>query len=439
MEYSTLPAQQPRLGWHYFPDPLHYRDTDLTRWLPELQSLGASWLTLHAPIDYAIPEPFLSRLINANITPILHFQTSTTVIHQMSSIKTLLKTYASWGVRYVMFFDRPNLRKNWSPMGWAQDRLVERFLDLLIPYFEEALSSHLSPIFPPLEPGGNYWDTAFLSDAIAGLQRRGYSKLVNSIALSAYAKAGNRPLNWGAGGPERWPSSQPYFTPKDSQDQIGFRIFDWYLAVTNAVLGKNLPIFLFGGACKPGEQTDRQDVPVDAETHTKCHLSIVQALAGEEGDLEPLPHEILACCFSPLVTSPGHPESSSSWFQMNGAQLPVVNAMKNWVSSFNPPITNIQTIAGNNNSHPIAHYLLLTEELWHKLEKTSNFLRDFLQKFKPTIGFSLAEAVYARRVTIFGDHTIFPDSVVDHLLNSGCLVERILEDGTLIASNSVEP
>jgi hypothetical protein len=81
---------------------------------------------------------------------------------------------------------------------------------------------------------------------------------------------------------------------------------------------------------------------------------------------------------------------------------------------------------------------LLTEELWSKQGKSSAILRTFLQKFKPAIGFSPAEAVFARRVTIFGDHQYFPEVVVDQLTSAGCLVERIQEDGTVIASNSTE-
>ena len=38
--------QKTRIGFHYFPDTLHYRDVDVNTWLPELQALAASWLTV---------------------------------------------------------------------------------------------------------------------------------------------------------------------------------------------------------------------------------------------------------------------------------------------------------------------------------------------------------------------------------------------------------
>ena len=440
MEDKLLPAQQPRIGFQYFPDTMHYRNSDLIRWLPEVQSLAASWVTLYAPDDHAIPEPFITGLIKSNIQPILHFHSSTSKPPQAANLKALLKAYSSWGVRYIVFFDRPNQLGNWSPAGWAQDKLVERFLDIYLPCVEAALSCGLSPVLPPLEPGGNYWDTAFLRDLLLAIMRRGYSSLLNHMTLSAYACAGNHPLNWGAGGPERWPSTRPYFTPNDSQDQRGFRIFDWYLAISNAILGRPLPVILFGAGCHPDEISDARYPAVSLEAHTARHMEIAHALAGEESELEDIPTEVMVCNFAPLFAAPGYPEASHAWFQVSGNTFPVVETMRNWALSHSP-ITISSTSAsgpGRFNPHPIAHYLLLTEELWSKQGKSSVILRTFLQKFKPAIGFSPAEAVFARRVTIFGDLQSFPEVVVDQLTSAGCLVERIQEDGTVIASNSTE-
>ena len=40
---------------------------------------------------------------------------------------------------------------------------------------------------PPLEPGGSYWDTAFLRTALTTLQRRKPELVRGGLALSAYA------------------------------------------------------------------------------------------------------------------------------------------------------------------------------------------------------------------------------------------------------------
>ncbi len=62
------------------------------------------------------------------------------------------------------------------------------------------ISAGLQPIFPPLEPGGDYWDTAFLEAALASLKRRA-PDLINQIVLALYAWTYDQPLDWGAGGP----------------------------------------------------------------------------------------------------------------------------------------------------------------------------------------------------------------------------------------------
>lgn len=440
VEDKSLPAQQPRIGFHYFPDTMHYRESDLIRWIPILQSLGTSWLTLYAPDDHAIPEPFIGGLKKARIQPIIHFHSSITKPPEISDIKSLLKVYASWGIRYVVFFDRPNQLSEWTPTDWAQDKLVERYLDVYLPRAEQALSTGLLPVLTPLEPGGNYWDTAFLSDLFSAISRRGYLSLINHMVLSAYARTGNRPLNWGAGGPERWPSTRPYITPKESQDQCGFRIFDWYLAITKGAIGKTLPIILFGVGFQSGDIYDHRFPAITLEAHTARHMEISRALAVEDSKLETLPSEIIACNFWPLCTAPGHPKASHAWYQADGYTLPIVDSMRAWVQSHHRLTNSPIPPSGlkRHSHHPIAHYLLLTEELWGKSGKTSAILRAFLQKYKPTIGFSPSEAVLARRVTILGSSHAFPDAVVDKLIEAGCVVERIQEDGTVLASQAVE-
>ena len=68
----SLPESSAGVGFHYHPDSEHYRSQDLAAWLPELQSLGARWLTVHGELGRAIPEVFLAPLLQAGITPIVH-------------------------------------------------------------------------------------------------------------------------------------------------------------------------------------------------------------------------------------------------------------------------------------------------------------------------------------------------------------------------------
>src|SRR5512139_1133430 len=110
---STPISSTSRLGLHYFPDTLHYRDADLQTWLPELQALGAGWLVLRTEQYRAIPEPFLRGLKQAGIEPLIQFPLSLEDLPDLKEIGTLLDVYARWGARYMAFYDRPNTRNAW--------------------------------------------------------------------------------------------------------------------------------------------------------------------------------------------------------------------------------------------------------------------------------------------------------------------------------------
>jgi len=470
MQPQPLPPMNTRLGFHYFPDTLHFREDDLTTWLPELRSLGATWLTLLAPAERAVPEFFLKGLLQTGIEPVLHFNLPLEFHNRPETLDLLFSTYARWGVHYVTLFDRPNSRSSWSPAAWAQADLVERFLDIFLPVAESALREGLIPVFPPLEPGGDYWDTAFLRAALRGIQRRGQTHLLDSLALAAYAWAGERPLNWGAGGPERWPAARPYFTPASAQDQRGFRIFDWYLTMAQAELGQNLPILLLrAGSCPPEscslrESRSLRSKPVvllpetAAVDHTRRNLAIANLVSGETARadpfdrlragltsdqqnelIEPVPPEVLACNFWLLSTSAGSPYSNLAWFQPDGTFLPIVGEMRKWIAGVRAVADlgmpgSISVIPDNNQSHPISHYLLLPIYGWGVPEWHLDAVRPFIKEFHPTIGFSLDEASHAVRVTVVGGVQAYSDQDLQPLRQAGCTVERITVDGTIVAT-----
>jgi hypothetical protein len=113
MDAFITPTTNTRLGIHYFPDTQHYGESDLKTWLPHLKSLGIDWLALVAPNDRAIPEIFLSGLMEAGIEPVLRFEPPLVFPALTDNLELLLHAYAKWGVHYVVFFDRPNTRLAW--------------------------------------------------------------------------------------------------------------------------------------------------------------------------------------------------------------------------------------------------------------------------------------------------------------------------------------
>jgi hypothetical protein len=435
----TTSPQKTRYGFYYFPDTIHYRENDIRSWIPELHALGASWLTLLAPIDRAIPESFIRRIIEEGIQPVIHLPLSMTGQGISDEFGIFFDAYFNWGVKYITLFDRPNKLKNWSSSTWAQKNLVERFLDIFIPSAEGALRAGLIPVFPPLEPGGDYWDTAFLYSALQGLQRRGQQDILNQLVLSAYAWSGNRSPNWGAGGPERWPQTRPYSTPLNSEDHLGFRIFDWYLAITEAVLGKSLPIILIGAGSRIGDQLDPRSPAVDVHAHSWQNMTLIRIMSGQAQEFDPVPPEVLTCNFWLLSTAQGDHELNNSYYKPDAEQLPVVQIIKDWVangggnSSSSPKYFSSST-ASIDGAWPIAHYLLLPTFEWGVADWHLDAIRPFINKYQPTIGFSPVEASHAKKVTVVGGAKSIPESIIDGLLAAGCIVEQISGDGMNIAS-----
>ncbi|HSF83682.1 MAG TPA: hypothetical protein VLA49_20795 [Anaerolineales bacterium] len=437
-----------RLGFHYYPDTFHYTRKDLQNWSPILKRLGASWLVLIAPVDRAIPEAFLLGVIEAGIQPILHFHLPLDNSIDLPGLQLLFENYADWGVKFVVLFDRPNTRQAWPAQSWVQSDLAERFLDIFLPPAELAYQAGLIPVLPPLEPGGDYWDTAFLQAVLNGLGRRSQSDLLGSLTLSAYAYVEDKPLDWGAGGPERWPKSRPYYLPAGHQDQRGFYIFDWYLAQAQAVLARTLPIILLGAGSRLKAANSPDQADINKLEHAERNLALAERLAAAAGENlphkpdEPISSHVLACNFWLLTAATGSPQLKDAWFLPDGSSLPVVSALSEWStggipcadqSPTSPPVMPAPEPA-RQSLQGIDHYLLLPMFDWGVSEWYLDAIRPFVIKHHPTVGFSPSEAAGANRVTVVGGEQLFAEQILEELRNAGCRVDRITGDGTEIAS-----
>ncbi len=458
-----------RIGFHYFPDTVHYSERDLHVFLPELRGLEVSWLTLIAPSQRAIPEYFLNGLLNSEIEPVLQIQLPLELTGNHNNLQLLLRNYARWGVRYISLFDRPNIRKSWSVSAWSQVDLVERFLDIYLPLAEISFQEGLIPVFPALEPGGDYWDTAFLRSALRGMQRRGHHQLLESIVFGAYAFSNGHPLDWGAGGPERWPEARPYLNHPKIQDQRGFRIFDWYLTIIQAELGQPRPLILLQAGSSHNKNLSAKNINAASNLHTQENLAIFQSFqlnsTRERGPsafnshnnsrkgnfvIQQIDPMVLACNFWVLSANENSPFVRDAWFKPDGNRLPIITALHEWVANKKATSKKLNEyvdhypISGNlideepgeekmNGERPIDHYLLLPYYEWGipkwALEKMEQIIKDN----HPTVGFSLAEASLATHVTVIGGLKTFPQDSLAPLHAAGCVIEQISEDGTVLA------
>jgi hypothetical protein len=445
---SAIPTAN-RIGFHYFPDMLHYTNKDLQTWLPELHALNASWLVLHADADRAIPESFLNEIIGAHITPILHHHLSLDNPIKADSFQPILDAYAHWGAEHIIFFDRPNDRSSWNASNWVQQDLVERYLDRYLPLANAALDAGMKPILSPLEPGGSYWDTAFLRSTLESLSRRKQQKLIDNLIISAYAWTGGHSLNWGAGGPECWPDVHPYFTPAESQDERGFRIFDWYRAIHQAVLHQPARIILLNAglpvspsrlsAYGPGHEADSEACLAEAS------LSIARLLNGEtipdpsepEKSLKAVPDDVMAAAFCFLPTGSTAQPELAAWYSSDGSALPTAKSFKSWVAA-NQASKPTDEHSAPANGHLLKHYLLLPSYDWGVANWHMEVIRPFVNRHRPTVGFSVDEASLADRVTVIGNQDAFSDESLARLRQKGCTVERIEGNGISIATQLAE-
>jgi hypothetical protein len=290
------------------------------------------------------------------------------------------------------------------------------------------------PVFPPLEPGGDYWDTAFLKSTLESLKRRGKSDVLDNLVLSAIASFSEKGLGWGAGGPERWPGARPYLPSATDEDQRGFCIYDWYNAISHSILQKVLPIILV--------QLGEKGVdPVQPQNY----LSILQLLNKEtvnlpgsvENKMDPIPENVLACTFRLVPQESNGGTIIGAFYGLDEQPTSIQSTVTQWISSRkvsektkNEPLCE--------NIHPLQHYLLLPAYEWGVSEWHLDVIKPFVKRHLPTIGFSISEAALASRVTVVGGPQSFPDESLQYLRDSGCTVDRISGDGTSIASQLAE-
>lgn len=434
-----------QFGVHYYQDTLHYRNEDLNYWLPILKNMNTAWIVLKSDKGRAIPEEFIKTLLKEQITPVIEFNLPIKSNIGTNDLKLLIQMYAKWGIKYVIFYDRPNQKDSWSDNYWTQNDLIDRFLDLYIPLAKFAINEGLIPVFPPLEPGGNYWDTAFLRTCIKNLIRREQSLILENLVIAAYAHTYDHELNWGIGGPESWPLSKPYITPSGSQDQKGLRIYEWYGAITNALLMRDVPIILLEAGVSSNPKKNKNDLDqirkdwlnqklIALLLHSQQSISINQ-----ETTIPPLSPTVMACNFWILASDKDQPEANAAWFLERNIQNPNISEMIESFKQGKRTFTS-ESIKQNKSRRAdpkqalISHYVLLPEYEHEISDWELELITPLLKKSKATLGFSKDEALLSQKVTLLEGKNLYSDNVLPTLKEFGCVVELLSKNGTTIAT-----
>ena len=410
-----MPIPQPRAyGIYYSPCTGLYRQADLEAYLPVLKTLRAGWVVLRSAATRAVPESFVHGLQRAGITPVVHLDAPLSIAP--AEVRPILRAYARWGVHHVLLFDRPNVRAAWGS-AWHQPDLPGRFLDAFIPLAEAVAEEGPQPFFPPLAPGGDYWDLAFLRASLEGLRRRN-ADLAKQIGIAAYAWSEGKPLTWGKGGPEVWPETQPYHTPPHSENHLGFRIFDWYAVEARAALGRTPPIFLAGMGSRYGREPE--------EALLAKNTAIVRAFQAGE-----LPETIIGGAFYTLTAPPDHPHAAMAWVTPQGKRREVIEAIAQQAPAA-PSAKSAATPPAAEAPPPVKRYILLPREGGNTAPYLNAAL-PWMQAGAATAGFQVEDARDANEIVVIGKPEDFPPETLTALLDLGRPMRWVPVAGTNVA------
>ncbi len=399
-----MSTNQNRLGFHYYPDQDHYTEVDLSAWMPTLVEHNVSWLTLPTSIDFIIPEYFIRSLLAEGVTPVIHVSLPIQPIRK-PDLLMMLGTYHGWGVRNVVVYDRPNLRTSWPASEWNRGNPVAQFVERFEPVLRAQYELGMTPIFPPLQPGGDYWDTAFLETALDSLASRVESKIIHQMNVGLYCWTFGRPLSWGQGGHAAWPESRPYHTPEGSQDQLGLNIYDWYSEIIERIIGTELPMLVLAGGAKLDGNSPN--------SYVETQRGILRMIQENE-----MPDAVQNFCFYLLSSDPAHPDKDSVWFHSPG------NPTNTTQQIFSVNSSSTKVPVAHKVSKPIAHYVMLPARSGRDIAQDWSNLAPFALAVKPVIGFSVQEAMLARRVSLIGDEESIPNSIEVILREADCEVHR---------------
>ncbi len=323
LERYWRPKNDTGYGFHYYPDTGHYSPYDANRWLPELKNLGASWLVLLSKVESRVPEFFVKKLVAQEIEPVVRIVVPVIQPVDRAELAEMLATYASWGVHYVELFGAPNCSSRWGVEQWCRDSLVERFVEILLPCLGEMADAGLFPVFPALRPQGGYWDLSFLRDALERLAARLDGSVLERTVIAMENHAFDRPLSWGQGGQECWTESRPYFCPEESEDHLGFDLFEWYAEIVESVVGEPLGLLCLGSAVYGDPYSLQGGVWADQDSHAERALAMAKM---QMGDL--VPDYVINHAFWLLAAEEGDENRSHAWYGTQGEESKAVSAFK---------------------------------------------------------------------------------------------------------------
>ena len=429
-----------RFGLHYFPDSLHYGEKDLKLWLPRLQQLNAGWLILNAPTSRAIPEEFITGITEAGIKPVVDFDFPLSEEVPWANLEVLLRAYGRWGVSHALLNHQPNNQSAWDVADWRRSDLLQTYTRQFQQFAQLALDCGVKPVYAPLTQGGDYWDLSFLEASLKQLAEESSSFLINNLTFSAYAWDQGKSLDWGAGASRTWKDVKAYKVPKGSQDQRGFRAYEWYQDVIQSTLGKKLPMLLLQAGVTGNPRKGLQPTDMGKQ-------ELIYRLLNGENVYDPenprqlvnaIPSDVKACSFY-LLSAADAAADVCAWFTSAGsAQAPAQAILAQRQKSAKSE-EKTSSPAREDSSYIFDHgrYILIAQSLKPRMQEILQKMHAYISRYKPMVGFSCEDAKKSAYILVVAYQEDFPQQEIDQLQSSGSLVRVIHPDELRTSFNAI--
>jgi len=422
-----------RTGFHYFPDTLHFGDTDIQRWIPILKRLQANWLVVLSSTRRAIPEAFIQAISSEGINLVIDFALTPGDGTVFTEIEPLIHAYGKWGGKYILLDHAPNQKVSWGTREWGNPYLIEIFCERFMKFAEISLDSGILPVFPPLHPGGDYWDVAFLKNCSSYLSGHASSRVINNLSFCAYGWDFGKPLDWGAGGPSSWPQAKAYRPDGNSENQLGFRAYEWHAAAVESVFSRKFPYHLL----QIGMPKNINNSVHDRFTPDLPKQDAVMRLLNRENVYDPqepdkllshIPDDVLSGNFY-LLASSNPLDLSFQWFSAEGEALSPAQAFsvrRKMVSQ--PPHAHPSDPAREKHKFQFNRYILISEELRVEAPDILELMQPYLDRYKPMVGYSIHEAAQSAIVVYLTPERESDEEFLRKFLATGNLVKQIHPD-----------
>jgi hypothetical protein len=419
-----------RFGFYYFPDYLHYAGKDIHCWLPVLKEINAQWLVIPSPANRAIPEDFIRELSASGINLVVDFNFPLSAEIEWHDLELLISSYGKWGAKYSILNQHPNQQMSWDKSQWGNPDLINSVVSQFIQFGRICLENGIRPIFPLLTPGGDYWDLAFLKIALSQLKNDAPMVVKNNFILSAAAWDWGKPLDWGTGGKESWPNVKPYKLPKESQNQLGFRTYEWYLPIAREVFGKTIPTLLLQAGVANNPRDPESKIQ---STEINNLLAINRLLKGENvyDELDeshlflPISSDVIGCCFYLLSSDSPNP-LPCQWYTSEGLRLPPAQALV--ISDQRNQEKNVLTEPEPSQTQAnfqYNRYILIDQGLRPETPKLLELLHPYIEKFRPMIGFSVEEAKKSAFILIISSANGSEPPDFEFIKSNGSIVKML--------------